>query len=82
MSYQALTNQLLSNVHSRTPVLQNLFVNVLPYEDILYILMKQKTSYMLFYKHNVFRVSLIMLMVFLISALYYTYNMLEIVEST
>ena len=28
---RALTNQLLSNVRSRTPVLQYLFVNVLPY---------------------------------------------------
>ena len=29
--YQALTNQLLSNVRSRTPALQYLFVNVLLY---------------------------------------------------
>ena len=31
---QALTNQLLSNVGSRTPVLQYLFVNVPPYQNI------------------------------------------------
>ena len=33
-STQALTNQLLSNVRSRTPVLQYLFVYVLPYQNI------------------------------------------------
>ena len=31
---QVLTNQRLSNVPSRTPVLQYLFVDVLPYESI------------------------------------------------
>ena len=51
---QAQTNQLLSNVCSRNPVLQYLFVKVLPCEDILYQLMKQKITYMLFYKHNVY----------------------------
>ena len=31
---QALANQLLSNVCLRTPILQYLFVNVLPYQNI------------------------------------------------
>ena len=44
--------------------------------------MKQKVSHTLLYKHSVFWVSLSMLMVFLISALYYAYKMLEIVVST
>ena len=43
--------------------------------------MKQKMSYMLFHKH-IFGVSLSMLMVFLILALYYACNMLEIEGST
>ena len=46
------------------------------------MLMKQKVSHTLFYKHSVFWVSLSMLMVFLISALYYAYKMLEIVVLT
>ena len=46
------------------------------------MLMKQKVSHSLFYKHSVFRGSLSMLMVFLISALYYAYKMLEIVVLT
>ena len=51
---RTLINQLFSNVRSRTPLLQYLFVNVLPCQDILHVLMKQKTSYTLFYEHNVY----------------------------
>ena len=39
--------------------------------------MKQKMSYTLFYMHSVFWVSPSMLMVSLILALYYAFNMLE-----
>ena len=31
---QALINQILSDLHSHTPVLQYLFVNILPYQNI------------------------------------------------
>ena len=31
MNFQALTNQILNDVHSRTLVLHYLFVNILPY---------------------------------------------------
>ena len=34
VSNQAVTNLFLSNVRSHTPVLQYLFVNVLPYQNI------------------------------------------------
>ena len=53
-SNQALTNEPRSTVRSCTPVLQHFFVNVLPYQDILYVLTKQNISYTLFRKHNVY----------------------------
>ena len=49
-----MTNQLLSNERSCTPVLQYLFANTLPYQDILYVMIKQKITYTLLYKHNVY----------------------------
>ena len=42
----------------------------------------EKILHTIFYKHCVFWVSLSMLMVFLISVLYFACNMLEIVEYT
>ena len=55
---QALTNQILSDVRSRTPALQHLFVNVLPYQNIC-VLMKQKIPPRLCYKHSAFLVVLV-----------------------
>ena len=52
-SPQALTNQILSNAHPRTPVSQYLFVNVIPYQNIC-VLMRQEITFMLFQKHSVF----------------------------
>ena len=51
---QVLTNQLLSDARSRTPVLQYLFVNVLSYVSMkvskyLYVLMKQKILQSVFF---------------------------------
>ena len=54
---QALTNLVLSNIRSGTPVLQYLFVNVFPYQKIcrfINLFIKQKISYTFFYKHSMF----------------------------
>ena len=79
---QALTNLLLSNVRSRTPVLQYLFVNVLPYQNICTCSQNRKCRTRVSISTVFFWVSVSMLLVFLILALCYACNILEIVGTT
>ena len=81
MHLQALTNQFLSNVCSRTPVLQYLFINVIPYQKICTCWWSTKCLTSFSIGAVFFWVSLSVLMVFLISA-YCACNILEMVEST
>ena len=78
----ALTNQFLSNVHSRTPIFQYLFVNALPYQNISTCWWSKKCIKCFSIDTFFFWVSFSMIMVFLISALKYACNILEMVEST
>ena len=68
-------------MRSRTPALQYLLLNVLPYQ-ITVPVHKAENVLQAFYKHIVFWICVKMFMVFLILALHYASNMLEIVGST
>ena len=81
LTWQALTNQRLSNLRSGTPVLLYLFLNLLPYQNICMCWWSRKYL-TCFLKIIVFWVSFSMIMIFLISAWYYACNMLEEVKST
>ena len=63
---QALTNQLLSNVRSRTPVLQYLIVNVLSYQNICTCWWSRKSFTRFLISILFFWVSLSMFTVFII----------------
>ena len=71
---QDLTYQLLSSVHSRTPIL--LFVNVIPYQNICTCWWSRKNLTHYFTSILFFWISLSMLIVFVISVIYYACNML------
>ena len=80
--FQALTNQFLSNVRSRTPVSKYFFVYVLSNQNTCMCCWSKKYLICFFIGIVFFWVSRSVLMVFLISALYCACNMLKIVEST
>ena len=64
---QALTNQLLSNVCLHTSILQYLFVNIFPYQNISICWRSKKYLTCFLSAYCFFWVSLIIFMVFLIS---------------
>ena len=76
---QALTNQFLSDVRSRTPVLHYLFVNVIIYQNIVRVDEAENILYAILY-------AILYCIVFSLSQSQYAHSfsnfMLEIVEST